>query len=44
LREKAEEIALKQNTKLKPSSGWIDEFRKCAGLGYNTTDGVRKRQ
>jgi hypothetical protein len=36
LRQKAEEIALKLNTEFTPSSGWLDQFRKCTGLSCRT--------
>jgi hypothetical protein len=32
LKRKAEESATKLNTEFRPSSGWIDRFKKCSGL------------
>jgi hypothetical protein len=31
VKQKAEEISLKVNIEITSSSGWLDEFRKCAG-------------
>jgi hypothetical protein len=42
LRQKAEEIALKLNTEFTPSNGWLDRFRKRAGLSYRTMSGKSK--
>jgi hypothetical protein len=36
LRQKAEEIGLKLNIKFTHSGGWLDQFKKCAGLSSRT--------
>jgi hypothetical protein len=39
LKRKAEEIATKLNTEFRPSSGWIDRFKKRSGLVYKKVCG-----
>jgi hypothetical protein len=42
LRQKAEEIALKLNIEFTTLNGWLDRFRKHAGLSYRTMSGESK--
>jgi hypothetical protein len=39
LKREAEEIATKLNIDFRPSSGWVDRFKKCSGLVYREVCG-----
>jgi hypothetical protein len=39
LKRKAEGIAMKLNIDFRPSSGWIDRFKKCSGPMYRKVCG-----
>jgi hypothetical protein len=39
LKRKEEEISMKLNIDFRPSSGWIDRFKKCSGLVYRKVCG-----